>query len=167
MEERYVIRHCKECKIKDNQTGCSCESIQVNTNYYPTQESTEEKKEYIFPQSDGVIKCPKCYSELAVDKVSQEPMEWEERRKTIHLKCLAKSKNAKECGDLTVIPMGYVVSIIIDEIKQAEERERERIVKETKRIINEYRAERYNVDILEALHEVENRLLNHLNQSKQ
>jgi len=33
----------------------------------------------------------------------------------VHMKGLEKSKNAKECGDLTVLPLGYLSSIHKDQ----------------------------------------------------
>jgi hypothetical protein len=35
--------------------------------------------------------------------------------KGVHMKGLEKSKNAKECGDLTVLPLGYLSSIHKDQ----------------------------------------------------
>jgi len=36
-------------------------------------------------------------------------------QKGVHMKGLEKSKNAKECGDLTVLPLGYLSSIHKDQ----------------------------------------------------
>jgi hypothetical protein len=35
----------------------------------------------------------------------------EEQQREAHMAGLAKSKNAKDCGDLTVLPLGYVSGI--------------------------------------------------------
>ena len=42
-----------------------------------------------------------------------------EEHMRIHLKCLARSGCAKDCGENTVILMGYAVSIIEEEISKA------------------------------------------------
>lgn len=41
-------------------------------------------------------------------------------RKEIHMKMLAKSENAKDCGELTVIPLGHAVTIAEALIAQRE-----------------------------------------------
>lgn len=45
----------------------------------------------------------------------------EELRKEAHLKGLAKSKNAKDCGDLTVVPLGHVSTIVMEMLQAREE----------------------------------------------
>lgn len=40
-------------------------------------------------------------------------------RDKIHLKVLAKSKSAKDCGELTVVPLGYVTALILEKLDQA------------------------------------------------
>ena len=39
-----------------------------------------------------------------------------EERLRIHMKCLSKSQCAKDCGEDTVIKLGYAVSIVEEEI---------------------------------------------------
>jgi len=48
----------------------------------------------------------------------------------IHLTGLGKSRNAKDCGDLTVLPLGYLSEIVIAFIHQALAEERERVKEE-------------------------------------
>lgn len=57
---------------------------------------------------------------IASDKATEQPREgWEYKlRKEIHMKGLGYSKNAKDCGDLTVVPLGYVQEIAMYFIAQ-------------------------------------------------
>lgn len=43
----------------------------------------------------------------------------------IHLKCLSKSKCAKDCEDLTVIPLGFAVEIVKEEISKIRKTDKE------------------------------------------
>ena len=47
----------------------------------------------------------------------------DEEHMRIHMKCLAKSECAKNCGESTVILMGYAVSIIEEEIAKAKKKQ--------------------------------------------
>jgi len=60
---------------------------------------------------------------------NKQPNVEEKEHMEIHMKCLSKSKNAKECGDLTVIPMGFAVQMIKEAV-QAERQKQEEIRKE-------------------------------------
>lgn len=44
----------------------------------------------------------------------------EELRHRIHMKMLSKSETAKDCGELTVVPLGHAVTIAMDLMLKAE-----------------------------------------------
>lgn len=44
----------------------------------------------------------------------QAAVQGDELRNDIHMKMLSKSKNAKDCGDLTVIPLGFAVTVALE-----------------------------------------------------
>lgn len=54
---------------------------------------------------------------------------WEEISKKAHLRALEKSKNAKECGDLTVVPLGYVSQIVVEFLQHQREEMKKEILK--------------------------------------
>ena len=56
----------------------------------------------------------------------------------IHLTGLGKSRNAKDCGDLTVLPLGYLPEIVIAFIHQAIAEDRERVEKNIRYIYDNY-----------------------------
>lgn len=69
----------------------------------------------------------------------------EEKRKEehmrIHLKCLSKSQCAKDCGESTVILLGYAVSIVEEEIAKVKKESIEFEKRRIKNIIKNHKTE--------------------------
>ena len=72
----------------------------------------------------------------------------EEEHTAIHMACLAKSKNAKDCGDLTVMPMGYAVQMI-EEAIQTERQKRDEVVEAERERMKHALLLAYDLQLLE------------------